>query len=101
MTLYHSRLSPAGKKDSSANKQLAQLELDTDMYIAWSDLKLGRELGSGHFGAVYEAAWRGTTPVAVKMLHAHLKGDAIKDFTEEAKVWLRIPYVRVNSDQYF
>lgn len=85
----------------SGGAQLRELELDTDMYIAWSDISLGRELGSGHFGAVYEAAWRGTTPVAVKMLHAHLKGDAIKNFAEEAKVWLRIPYAPSALDPFF
>ncbi|XP_065838243.1 tyrosine-protein kinase BTK-like [Oscarella lobularis] len=51
--------------------------------ISRLDLELGRELGSGQFGRVVQAKYKGNTDVAVKMMR---EGSMLEeDFIEEAK----------------
>ena len=58
------------------------LELDK-WEIDRNNLDLGRELGSGQFGRVVQAVYRGQTEVAVKMMK---EGSMLEeDFIEEAK----------------
>jgi serine/threonine protein kinase len=52
--------------------------------IAWSDLRIEKELGKGHFGVVHEATWQ-RQRVAVKQLQV-TSPDVFETFAEEVKV---------------
>lgn len=54
-----------GQKPKRAPSTNLVLTINT---IPEEDLKIGKQLGKGHFGAVYLADWCGT-PVAVKSIH--------------------------------
>ena len=66
------------------NRLFFILSSDLDRWeISRLDLELGRELGSGQFGRVVQAKYKGNTDVAVKMMR---EGSMLEeDFIEEAK----------------
>ena len=52
--------------------EFAMLDYDP-LRVPFSEIVLGRELGSGQFGKVYSATFRGTLEVAVKHLEVEMK----------------------------
>ncbi len=63
--------------------------------IAWKDLRVGKLLGSGGFGDVYEATWHGK-PVAIKQLFLKsLPGDMKKVFDHESEVMAKCNFPNV------
>ena len=63
--------------------------------IAWSSLEMGKLIGSGGYGEVYQASWQGVD-VAVKQLHLKtLSGDLAKDFEQEANLMAQCQFPHV------
>jgi serine/threonine protein kinase len=68
---------------------MAQLDsqgiVRVDLTVPASALTLGRLLGEGGFGAVYEGTFA-EKPVAIKKLKTHLSKDALKELRTEAEI---------------
>lgn len=65
--------------------------------IERSEVKMGRRIGSGGFGAVFQARWNGTV-VAVKAMHAAEMDQAGKEvFLNEARIMAKIRHPNVVS----
>eukprot|EP00698_Gefionella_okellyi_P004995 TRINITY_DN1459_c0_g2_i1.p1 TRINITY_DN1459_c0_g2~~TRINITY_DN1459_c0_g2_i1.p1 ORF type:complete len:1033 (-),score=276.64 TRINITY_DN1459_c0_g2_i1:175-2817(-) len=63
--------------------QQDQQQQQSEFEIEWSELKLGKLLGTGGFGEVFEGDWRGTQ-VAVKVLsQARMSPRELTDFRAE------------------
>ncbi|XP_065886239.1 tyrosine-protein kinase TXK-like isoform X2 [Dysidea avara] len=66
----------------------SQLSLSSTLDDKWeidkSTLSLGKEIGSGQFGRVVEGKWKGSIPVAIKMMKEGSMNE--DDFIEEAQV---------------
>ncbi|MFA6037776.1 MAG: protein kinase [Legionellales bacterium] len=78
--------------DSGINS-MGQISLS--LVIPYNDLTIGKKLGSGGFGEVYQATWQ-HSDVAVKQLRiGNISQDLIDDFKHEATVMakLRNPHV--------
>jgi len=76
-------------QDDQGNPITSNFEVD------FSDIRLGKQIGSGAFGKVYRAMWRGTE-VAVKTLaYNQMSEDVLLDFRKEVAVLssLRHPHV--------
>ncbi len=67
--------------------------------IPYADVVLQRQLGEGGMGKVYKALWRGTMPVAVKLLRKPLRGHdrAAARFLQEAEVLARLRHPGIVS----
>lgn len=55
--------------------------------IPKSEINLGRKLGAGQYGDVYEGRWKGTVHVAVKTLKDTME---VKDFLQEAAIMKKL-----------
>ena len=78
---------------SPAKPKIAELDslggIRIDLTIPASAFTLGRLLGKGGFGAVYEGVYNGK-PVAVKQLSAHLSEDALNELKREAGIMFQL-----------
>ena len=73
---------PKFKGESTVRANLAEWEIDP------CTITLSRHLGTGHFGEVWQGTWKGTVPVAVKML---IQGSSKIDyFMQEANVMSKL-----------
>ncbi len=81
------------KNLSPARTGLAQLDsqggIRIDLSVPASALILGRLLGKGGFGAVYEGIYQGK-PVAIKQLSGHLSADALAELKREAEIMFQL-----------
>lgn len=68
-------------------------DFKSDVIIKWSHLKMGAKLGSGAFGDVKAAEFRGT-PVAVKLLHS---SDTAQAFFQEASLLCSLRHPNIVS----
>ncbi|MDP4105105.1 MAG: protein kinase [Bacillota bacterium] len=72
---------------------LAQLDsqggIHINITIPASALTLGRLLGKGGFGAVYEGIYN-DKPVAIKQLSTHLTADTLKELKREAEIMFQL-----------
>ncbi len=84
-------LPPEQKTLSPVKTGLAQLDSQgrMDFSVPASALQLGRVLGKGGFGAVYEAVYAGK-PVAVKQVNIHLSADALQELKREAEIMFHL-----------
>ena len=85
---------PSDQKNlSPAKLGLAQLDsqggIRIDLSVPASALILGRLLGKGGFGAVYEGVYQGK-PVAIKQLSGHLSVDALAELKREAEIMFQL-----------
>ena len=85
---------PSDQKNlSPAKLGLAQLDsqggIRIDLSVPASALILGRLLGKGGFGAVYEGIYQGK-PVAIKQLSGHLSTDALAELKREAEIMFQL-----------
>ncbi len=63
--------------------------------VSWSALQIGRRIGSGKFGEVYQATWRGNS-VAVKSLFLkQLQEELLADFKHEAALMANLPFPQI------
>ena len=53
--------------------------------IQYDELSIGREIGRGGFGVVYQGTWRLTDVAIKKLLLEHLTDEARKEFEAEAQ----------------
>ncbi len=58
--------------------------------IAWKDLTLGRELGRGGFGVVYQGEWKFSEAAIKQLLVPKLSGPALEEFRQEATIMARM-----------
>ena len=73
-------------KSSKYNKKQAPAWLKSGDVIEFSDLELGDKLGSGGFGDVHDAIWKGEMRVCVKKLRVQRVSEKKrKDFEQEVK----------------
>lgn len=62
-----------------------------DVVIAYSELQVGDEVGSGAYGVVKKGTYR-KTPVAIKQLIASaVKADQLEEFKAEAALMKKLP----------
>ena len=85
---------PSDQKNlSPARLGLAQLDsqggIRIDLSVPASALILGRLLGKGGFGAVYEGVYQGKS-VAIKQLNGHLSADALAELKREAEIMFQL-----------
>ncbi len=82
---------PEQKILSPVKPGLAQLDSQgrMDFSVPASALQLGRILGKGGFGAVYEAIYAGKS-VAVKQVNIHLSADALQELKREAEIMFHL-----------
>ena len=85
---------PSDQKNlSPARLGLAQLDsqgsIRIDLSVSASALILGRLLGKGGFGVVYEGVYQGK-PVAIKQLSGHLSADALAELKREAEIMFQL-----------
>ncbi len=62
--------------------------------ISWHDLTVGKRIGGGGYGEVYEGEWSGIT-VAIKQLHLTLSTSLASDFEREAKIMAQCQFPHV------
>jgi serine/threonine protein kinase len=78
---------------SPAKPVLAQLDsggrIQINITVPASALTLGRLLGKGGFGAVYEGIYN-DKPVAIKQLSTHLTPDTLKELKREAEIMFQV-----------
>ncbi|KNC51918.1 TKL protein kinase [Thecamonas trahens ATCC 50062] len=79
-----------------ARDVVVKLKVDEQLVIPLNELKVSKVLGTGSFGTVYLATWRGS-PMAVKHMHGMGKDDMdrLADFVAEAQMLmaLRHPHI--------
>lgn len=83
---------PCQKLEAPTTFGLSYNTVDT-WEIPRSSIKLGRKLGAGQFGEVYEGLWNDTTAVAVKTLKAGSMDT--EDFLREAQFMKRLRHAKL------
>lgn len=80
---------PKGTKESAVRMNLAEWEIKP------STITLSKHLDTGHFGEVWQGTWKGTVPVAVKML---LPGSSkVNYFMQEANAMAKLNHPAILS----
>ncbi|KAI5575436.1 hypothetical protein BDE02_10G210600 [Populus trichocarpa] len=78
---------------SKSNNQLHLEEEDFD--VPWSELLLKKKIGSGSFGTVYHADWRGSD-VAVKILEEQeFHAERFEEFLSEVSIMKRLRHPNI------
>ncbi|XP_011024259.1 PREDICTED: serine/threonine-protein kinase CTR1-like isoform X3 [Populus euphratica] len=78
---------------SKSNNQLHLKEEDLD--VPWSELLLKKKIGSGSFGTVYHADWRGSE-VAVKILEEQeFHTERFEEFLSEVSIMKRLRHPNI------
>ncbi|XP_061975814.1 serine/threonine-protein kinase CTR1-like isoform X4 [Populus nigra] len=78
---------------SKSNNQLHLEEEDLD--VPWSELLLKKKIGSGSFGTVYHADWRGSD-VAVKILEEQeFHAERFEEFLSEVSIMKRLRHPNI------
>ena len=72
-----------------------KLEVDQDLLIPTDELEVLSTIGSGSFGTVYKAKWRGS-PMAIKQIHG-LEHDVSKlaEFVDESTVLMKLRHPHI------
>ena len=63
--------------------------------IGYDELSIGRVLGRGGFGVVYQGTWRMTDVAVKKLLLGHLTDDARKEFEAEAQIMRKLRHPNI------
>lgn len=90
-TVLVSAASPSSVLSSSShskninNSNDDKISFSVALTIQYSEIKFGKEIGSGSFGVVYRGEWR-KTPVAIKELRGNLQEDALIEFKNEVSI---------------
>lgn len=81
--------------DKKINKKDENPLLSASFIIPYDQLKLGKELGRGGFGIVYQATWRHTEVAVKQLLMTDLSSDAVEEFKKESTIMagLRSPHI--------
>jgi hypothetical protein len=81
------------RKSSQFDVSSVLQNMGQEWTIQWDSLLLKRCLGDGHFSQVWEAVWRGSTRVAVKMLKPGLTNQM--HFVREAAVMKKLNHPKL------
>eukprot|EP01042_Synura_sphagnicola_P036421 gene36421-biopygen4909 len=63
--------------------------------IQYDELSIGRELGGGSFGVVYQGTWRMTDVAVKKLLLGQLTNDARKEYETEAQIMKKLRHPNI------
>eukprot|EP01114_Cavostelium_apophysatum_P021359 TRINITY_DN7435_c0_g1_i2.p1 TRINITY_DN7435_c0_g1~~TRINITY_DN7435_c0_g1_i2.p1 ORF type:complete len:454 (-),score=55.97 TRINITY_DN7435_c0_g1_i2:124-1485(-) len=81
--------------NSAKGSQISEIVIPSDLVspaniqtkfdMEYSELSVGKEIGSGAYGTVFRGRWR-ETDVAIKVMKSNIGIDQLKDFLKEADV---------------
>ncbi len=68
---------------------------EKDFIINHKDIEFGKEIGSGAFGNVYKARWKGSDVAVKKLFMRNISAQSQKEFTHETKIWKMLTHPNI------